>query len=187
MGSVFEPFRFLHPVCRLCWFLYTLNIYAHFSSHFSQQLLMAEIWYLVTSFIFFLQSSNIYKLYNNILKFSVLSIALTRTNIILPIVKEILVTPMKKTYNLNQIKNVENGYWIFFGDPMNNFIRKLNYKLCLWHHLHVIIFFTRRLWSRVLHKWIKLSALWIWSIPTKQTPENVFELFNQSKHQYHSF
>ena len=30
---------------------YTLNIYAHFSSHFSQQLLMAEIWYLVTSFI----------------------------------------------------------------------------------------------------------------------------------------
>jgi hypothetical protein len=43
--------RFLLPVCRLCWFLYTLNIYAHFSSHFSQQLLMAEIWYLVTSFI----------------------------------------------------------------------------------------------------------------------------------------
>ena len=32
-------------------FLYTLNIYAHFSSHFSQQLLIAEIWYLVTSFI----------------------------------------------------------------------------------------------------------------------------------------
>jgi hypothetical protein len=25
------------------WFLYTLNIYAHVSSHFSQQLLMAEI------------------------------------------------------------------------------------------------------------------------------------------------
>jgi hypothetical protein len=41
----------LLPVCRLCWFLYTLNIYAHFSSHFSQQILMAEIWYLVTSFI----------------------------------------------------------------------------------------------------------------------------------------
>jgi hypothetical protein len=36
------------PACRLSWFLYTLNIYAHFSSHFSQQLLMAEIWYLVT-------------------------------------------------------------------------------------------------------------------------------------------
>ena len=33
------------------WFLYTLNIYAHISSHFSQQLLMAEIKYLVTSFI----------------------------------------------------------------------------------------------------------------------------------------
>ena len=51
MGSVFEPIGFLLPVCRLCWFLYTLNIYAHFSSHFSQQLLIAEIWYLVTSFI----------------------------------------------------------------------------------------------------------------------------------------
>ena len=50
--SVFGPIRFLLPVCRLSWFLYTLNIYAHFSSHFSQQLLMAEIWYLVTSFIY---------------------------------------------------------------------------------------------------------------------------------------
>jgi hypothetical protein len=46
VGSIFGPIRFLLPVCRLCWFLYTLNIYAHFSSHFSQQLLMAEIWYL---------------------------------------------------------------------------------------------------------------------------------------------
>ena len=50
-GSIFGPIRFLLPVCRLSWFLYTLNIYAHFSSHFSQQQLMAEIWYLVTSFI----------------------------------------------------------------------------------------------------------------------------------------
>ena len=30
---------------------YMYLVYAHFSSHFSQQLLMAEIWYLVTSFI----------------------------------------------------------------------------------------------------------------------------------------
>ena len=30
MGSFFGPIRFLLPVCRLCWFLYTLNIYAHF-------------------------------------------------------------------------------------------------------------------------------------------------------------
>ena len=45
--SVFGTIRFLLPVCRLSWFLSTLNIYAHFS----QQLLMAEIWYLVTSFI----------------------------------------------------------------------------------------------------------------------------------------
>jgi hypothetical protein len=51
VGSVFWPVRFLLPVCRLSWFLYTLNIYAHFSSHFSQQLLMTQIWYLVTSFI----------------------------------------------------------------------------------------------------------------------------------------
>jgi hypothetical protein len=52
VGSGFGPVRFLLPVCWLSWFLYTLNIYAHFSSHFSQQLLMAEIWYLVTSFIY---------------------------------------------------------------------------------------------------------------------------------------
>jgi hypothetical protein len=32
-------------------FLYTLNMYAHFLSHFSQQLLMAEIWYFITIFI----------------------------------------------------------------------------------------------------------------------------------------
>jgi hypothetical protein len=35
VGSVFGPIRFLLPVCRLCWLLYTFNIYAHFSSHFS--------------------------------------------------------------------------------------------------------------------------------------------------------
>jgi hypothetical protein len=34
-GSVFGPVRFLLPVCRLSWFLYTLNIYTHFSSVFS--------------------------------------------------------------------------------------------------------------------------------------------------------
>jgi hypothetical protein len=40
VGSVFGPVRFLLPLCRLSWFLYTLNIYmyAHFSSHFSQQI-----------------------------------------------------------------------------------------------------------------------------------------------------
>jgi hypothetical protein len=38
VGSVFGPVRFLLPVCRLNWSLYTLNIYAHFSSHFSQQI-----------------------------------------------------------------------------------------------------------------------------------------------------
>jgi hypothetical protein len=43
LSSVFGPVRFLLPVCRLSWSLYTLNIYAHFSSHFSQQLLMTEI------------------------------------------------------------------------------------------------------------------------------------------------
>jgi hypothetical protein len=39
------------PTLLIFYFLYTLNIYAHFSSHFSQQILMAEIWYFVTSFI----------------------------------------------------------------------------------------------------------------------------------------
>ena len=38
VGSVFGPVRFLLPVCRLSWLLYTFNIYAHFSLHFSQQL-----------------------------------------------------------------------------------------------------------------------------------------------------
>jgi hypothetical protein len=33
VGSVFGSVRFLLPVCRLSWFLYTLNMYAHFSSH----------------------------------------------------------------------------------------------------------------------------------------------------------
>jgi hypothetical protein len=32
VGSVFGPVRFLLPVCRLSWSLYTLNIYANFSS-----------------------------------------------------------------------------------------------------------------------------------------------------------
>jgi hypothetical protein len=35
----------------LSWLLYTFNIYANFSLHFSQQILMTGIWYLVTSFI----------------------------------------------------------------------------------------------------------------------------------------
>jgi hypothetical protein len=104
VGSVFEPIRFLLPVCWLCWFVYTwtyMHIFrriflsnywwqkydiwsqasyrypiswealldpsdsyflfadlliftfnAHFSSHFSKQLLMTAIWYLVTSFIY---------------------------------------------------------------------------------------------------------------------------------------
>ena len=32
--------------------LYTFSIFAHFSSHFTEQLLMTGIWYLVTSFIY---------------------------------------------------------------------------------------------------------------------------------------
>ena len=75
MGSIFGSIRFLLPVCRLCWFLYTLNIYAKFSSHFSQQLLMAEIWYLVTSFIYpisweaFLKPSDSYFLFGDLVGF----------------------------------------------------------------------------------------------------------------------
>jgi hypothetical protein len=45
--TVYPPYRgkrfWTHQIPTSCWFLYTLNIYAHFSSHFSQQLLMAEI------------------------------------------------------------------------------------------------------------------------------------------------
>ena len=52
VGNVFGPVRFLLFVCRLGWFLYTLNIYAHFSAHFSQQLSMAEIWYGGYGFLF---------------------------------------------------------------------------------------------------------------------------------------
>jgi hypothetical protein len=47
VGSVFWPVRFFLSVCRLRWLLYTFNIYPHFS----QQLLMTGIWYLVSSFI----------------------------------------------------------------------------------------------------------------------------------------
>ena len=35
LGSVFGPVRFLLPVCRLCWFLYTLNICSYFVAFFS--------------------------------------------------------------------------------------------------------------------------------------------------------
>jgi hypothetical protein len=72
LSNCFGPIRFLLPVCRLCWFLFTLNIYAHFSSHFSQQLLMAEIWYLVTSFILweaFLDPSDSYFLFADFVGF----------------------------------------------------------------------------------------------------------------------
>jgi hypothetical protein len=50
-GNRFWTHQIPTSCLRLCSFFYTLNIYVHFSSHFSQQLLMAEIWYLVTSFI----------------------------------------------------------------------------------------------------------------------------------------
>ena len=42
MGSVFGPVRFLLPVCRLSWFLDTLNIYAHFLSNYWWQ--KSDIW-----------------------------------------------------------------------------------------------------------------------------------------------
>jgi hypothetical protein len=40
VGSVFGPVRFLLPVCRLSWFLYTLSIYAHFSSQTQRKMYM---------------------------------------------------------------------------------------------------------------------------------------------------
>ena len=55
-GKRFGPIRFLLPVCRFCWFLYTFNI--HLYMHIFRRIflsnywwLMTGIWYLVTSFI----------------------------------------------------------------------------------------------------------------------------------------
>jgi hypothetical protein len=43
VGSVFGPVRFLLPVCRLCWFLCTLNIFSHiFLSNYWWQ--KSDIW-----------------------------------------------------------------------------------------------------------------------------------------------
>ena len=49
MGSGFGPIRFLFPVCRFCWFLYTFNI--HLYMHIFLSNCWWQIWYLVTSFI----------------------------------------------------------------------------------------------------------------------------------------
>jgi hypothetical protein len=50
VGSVFGPIRFLLPVCRLCWFLYTLNIYNQLSQQTGSRNLtgpktLPTIWY----------------------------------------------------------------------------------------------------------------------------------------------
>jgi hypothetical protein len=41
VGSVFGPVRFLLPVCRLSWFLYTFNIYMHIS----RRIFLSNYWW----------------------------------------------------------------------------------------------------------------------------------------------
>ena len=43
MGSVFEPIRFLLPVCRFCWFVYTFNI--HLYMHIFQRIFLSNYWW----------------------------------------------------------------------------------------------------------------------------------------------
>ena len=43
VGSVFGPVRFLLPVCRLCWFLYTLNI--HLYMHICRCIFLSNYWW----------------------------------------------------------------------------------------------------------------------------------------------
>ena len=43
MGSVFGPVRFLLPVCRLCWFLYTFNI--HLYMHICRCIFLSNYWW----------------------------------------------------------------------------------------------------------------------------------------------
>ena len=42
VGSVFGPVRFLLPVCRLSWFLYTLNIYR---MHIFRHIFLSNYWW----------------------------------------------------------------------------------------------------------------------------------------------
>ena len=43
MGSVFGPIRFLLPVCRFCWFLYTFNI--HLYMHIFRRIFLSNYWW----------------------------------------------------------------------------------------------------------------------------------------------
>ena len=43
VGSVFGPIRFLLPVCRLCWFLYTFNI--HLYMHIFRRIFLSNYWW----------------------------------------------------------------------------------------------------------------------------------------------
>jgi hypothetical protein len=43
VGSVFGPIRFLLPVCRFCWFLYTFNI--HLYMHIFHRIFLSNCWW----------------------------------------------------------------------------------------------------------------------------------------------
>jgi hypothetical protein len=42
VGNVFGPIRFLLPVCRFCWFLYTFNI--HLYMHIFRRIILSNYW-----------------------------------------------------------------------------------------------------------------------------------------------
>jgi hypothetical protein len=43
VGKVFGPIRFLLPVCRFCWFLYTFNI--HLYMHIFRRIILSNYWW----------------------------------------------------------------------------------------------------------------------------------------------
>jgi hypothetical protein len=54
VGSVFGPIRFLLPVCRFCWFLYTFNI--HLYMHIFRRIFLSNYWWQKSEYMF-----NVYK------------------------------------------------------------------------------------------------------------------------------
>jgi hypothetical protein len=45
VGSVFGPIRFLLPVCRFCWFLYTFNIHLYMYMHIFRHVFLSNYWW----------------------------------------------------------------------------------------------------------------------------------------------
>ena len=45
VGSVFGPIRFLLPICRFCWFLYTFNIHLYMYMHIFRRIVLSNYWW----------------------------------------------------------------------------------------------------------------------------------------------